>query len=209
MSKNQHSRYVKRVRILRYLLPCLLTFVLCLVFFWPQISFYWKAPLVKSAKEKLILPEITDNRLMTPEYSSVDDEGRPYMIGADWAIQQEGYSMELESPKGSITMGNNETFSLKAKDGLYNHGEKTLHLEGDVTLTSDQGQSLVTEDVMVDLESKDISSNTPVSGNSFAGKLKAQKGFETSTADGKKRLVLKGKSSVTINPGLLKKDKIR
>src|SRR5690606_18631202 len=105
---------------LRIALPLVLAIILCVIFFWPMVSEHLeKTDTQASGKKKIDLSHITDNRLVTPSYSAVDDKGNPYSVNAEWANQLDKNTIELNAPRGEITLENQEKISVTGESGLY------------------------------------------------------------------------------------------
>lgn len=204
--QQSHQLYLKIMRGLRIVLPLVLAFILCVIFFWPMISEQWENRKdTTTQKTKLDIANITDNRLKSPSYNAVDEKGNPYSVNANWANQLDKNTVELDSPQGKITLDNEETISVKGESGLYHHDERQLHISGPVTLDSDHDQHLEGHNVKVDLKTKTMTTDDKVEGMIMGGKVSAKKGMHIQSSEGKKTITLKGRSHVTLNPQQIEK----
>ncbi|HUX80353.1 MAG TPA: LPS export ABC transporter periplasmic protein LptC [Alphaproteobacteria bacterium] len=198
-----YSRYVSLMKIV---LPVGILLSVGFAFGWPY--------LLSLGKEEIVLvdtsqPEIKENRMVRPHYLSTDSKGQPFHVNADWAKEQSDNLANLVNPEGSMTMGDGQTFNVKAKEGRYNKETKVLNLKGGVKLTSTAGYLVTTEQANVTIDDKTIEGNSYIEGEGPTGKIKGAKGFKIvdSGDNGKKIITLKGHSQVVIKASGMKKHK--
>jgi lipopolysaccharide export system protein LptC len=141
-------------------------------------------------------PTVTLNNF---KYSSVDDKNRPYTITAPSASQPQGNdknTITLVKPKADITLENNGWMAVTAQNGLYHRDADLVDLNGDVTLTHDNGMSFHSASAQVDLKAKIAAGSDPVQGQNKNWAITAQ-GFRVLN-DGD-LIIFEGRSHLTLN----------
>jgi len=198
------KRYSSYVNAMKIILPTGIVLSICLCVGWPYLQ--------SLDKEEITLidpahPEIQENRMVQPHYTSTDNKGQPYHVNAEWAKQRTEILADLVSPHGSITTEEGQLLDLKAKNGLYNSKRKILGLEGDVILITSDGYSAKTQKAQITLDTKTIEGNTYFEGQGPAGSMWSQDGFMIKNPPQGQVLTLKGRSRVVITKSALQKDK--
>jgi lipopolysaccharide export system protein LptC len=136
--------------------------------------------------------EITDAR-----YRGVDDQNRPYTLTATTARQDGPATVRLTSPVGDISMQNGTWVSMKARFGTFVQHTNLLDLWKNVVLYRDDGTTLYTQNMSMDLHNGVATGSQPVHAEGPFGTLDAQ-GFALTDRGaviqftGPARLVLNG-----------------
>jgi lipopolysaccharide export system protein LptC len=156
------------------LLPALALALLAAVVFWPEIE--GNEDRSRVSFRRTIQPRAEALRVVNPRYQGVDELNRPFTITAR-AGQQEGAAeiLNLEEPRGDITMGDGAWIYVQARTGRYDKPAGRLDLAGDVTIYHDNGTMLRTEQARVEMEAGTAEGDAPVA---------VQGGFGTLTAEG-------------------------
>lgn len=192
------GRYSLFVGIMKFLLPTLAAGLIVLVALWSQFNLgetRFRIGVVE------VEPGTYDSLSMTnPRYEGIDRQGRPFSITADAATQadREAEAVRLAHPKADVTLDDGTWVAVTAEEGLYRRAQERLELGGQVNLFHDRGFELHGSDVRVDLERRTVESGAPVQGHGPYGELDAE-GFRV--MDSGDRILLLGRSSVTIHPG--------
>lgn len=184
----------RHVKFARIVLPSVAALLLIGTVIWAQLS-----PQT-DVKETTVLTNV-QNKLETARFTSVDDQGRPFVIEADQVVQQNPSTMTatLAQPKGEVTLEKGDVLSVQAKEGVYDHPNQRLRLKGDVVMDRNQTMTFKTSEMNVDLKDKSAEGHTPVTGSGKDGSaLEAQgvaigPGGKTITFQGPARLTLPAK----------------
>lgn len=150
--------------------------------------------------KKLDMKDV-QNTLETARFSSVDKDGQPFVIEADKVLQQDPRTMTatLSAPKGELSQKDGGKISIKAADGIYQHNEQKLHLDGNVVVQRDSNLTLTTDTLDVDLNQNSARSDKPVSAISTNGdRLDAQNGLDMRNSG--QLLIFKGPATLTLQP---------
>lgn len=159
------------VALAKRLLPLVAVGLLALVALWPEFSSQLKQGRF-SYHVGTSAPEggaLTDAR-----YRGVDQQGRPFTVTAAVARQVSPGRTDLTDPKGDITLGSDGWMMVQARKGVYMQESSRLDLSGDVTLYRDDGTTLTTDAVAVDLRAGAASSGGQVHVEGPFGTLDAQ-----------------------------------
>ncbi|HEY1507262.1 MAG TPA: LPS export ABC transporter periplasmic protein LptC [Stellaceae bacterium] len=166
-----HSRFVQRSK---WILPSLALSLLLLVATWPQL---------KSAIDHLhfTLPRIDlsdarNLRMVTPRYSGIDRQNRPYVLTASTATQASGSDdiISLDAPQADMITNGGNWVEVTSYTGTYQPQPQLLDLYGDVELYQDRGNEFHTDSARVDMTNGTAKSDQPVNGQGPFGHVTAQ-----------------------------------
>ena len=151
-----------------------------------DVSFILDKKKVENAPERM--------RVEAARYVGADDKGQPFQISAQSAIQHSsdtpvvdirGMFARLNMSQGPLIIG--------ANHGRYNLDTHNLAIDGPVRVVGPDGERLATRDVQVNLKTRQLESDGPVSGQLRlgrfeAGQLRADLGERKFVLDGGARL---------------------
>jgi lipopolysaccharide export system protein LptC len=151
-----------------------------------EISFTLAKDKVEKAPERM--------RVSKAEYRGEDDKGRPFRLSAGGAVQSTSASpiVALTDLAAQITLDGGLT-SLAAPKANYDMDKDRIDVPGPLTLRSADGYQLDTANVGIDLKTRRMSSNAPVTGTTRlgtfnAGRMRADLDARTVTLEGRARL---------------------
>lgn len=117
------------------------------------------------------------SRMQGATYHGRDQQGQPYTVTAQSAVQKDADNVALTAPQGDITLKSGAWLMLKSANGDYHQKSDKLDLSGGVTLYRNDGVIVTTKQASVDLHAGDASSTNPVQVTGPFGTLSAQNGF--------------------------------
>jgi lipopolysaccharide export system protein LptC len=175
------------------------------------LAYLLLSPLSKNKEMSFLLDkkkvEVAHERLKTQsaQYRGVDDQGRPFTVVADRAVQPtsasplvnvNGMAAQLQMKDGPAT--------VKADQGQYNIDKQQMQVDGPVHVVAANGYKLETRDVNVDLNTHKVTGNHGVEGMTNVGTFSA----DNMAADIRNRsVVLTGRAHLHIPQGGLRKMK--
>ena len=124
--------------------------------------------------------EIANDRTMVrPRLMGTDDNGSPFTVNADTAVQDGPGTMRirLNKVRAQITMPDGLWVQLEAQQGLVNSEKQELDLTGGIRLTADGGYEAHTTTAHFDLAQGTVTGRNPVAGRGPYGTYRAR-GFE-------------------------------
>jgi lipopolysaccharide export system protein LptC len=171
----RYSQFVARAKLT---MPVAAGAIILLVGAWPTLM---------SGVDKLVthLPHIDlnlirDLRMVSPRYTGLDKNGRPFTITAD-AAREQGVNtgtaeslIALDGPKADILTREGAWIVASGKTGIYQPDTHLLDLSGDVVLFHDKGYRLKTATARVDLEAGSAEGHEPVTGDGPSATLKGE-----------------------------------
>jgi lipopolysaccharide export system protein LptC len=163
-----HDYFVKFMKIA---LPAGIGVLLAYMFLSPlgrdrEMSFLLDKKKVDTAKERM--------RVQSAQYRGVDNEGRPFTIDAQRAVQAKSSDPEVHiSGMGARIQLDEGPATLKADEGRYNLDKQTMDVLGPILFTAADGYRLETSDVKVDMNSKSLASGAGVEGRMPLGRFTA------------------------------------
>ncbi|WP_298285428.1 LPS export ABC transporter periplasmic protein LptC [Acidocella sp.] len=118
------------------------------------------------------------SKLLGATYHGTDQQGNPFTITADTAIQSQTNLVTLTNPEADISLKSGTWLMLKAQSGLYHQDTDQLELSGTVTLYRNDGTTMTTSAAALDLRDGTAQGSAPVQAQGPFGTLSAQNGFQ-------------------------------
>ena len=159
------------IRVMKLALPVLIGVLMAYLALAPlsknrELSFILDKNKVEVAKERM--------RVQAALYKGQDNEGRPFFIRANSAVQETsrdpivkvlGMSAQILMDEGPAT--------IEADRGRYNLETERVYVIGPILLTAADGYRLETRDVAVDLNARRLESQGEVDGRMPLGRFSA------------------------------------
>jgi lipopolysaccharide export system protein LptC len=147
-STTAHVYWARRV------LPLLALLVVIALVVWPLLQKKTTAVLEQVPQNK-VAPNQPEPALtvIKPEFKGVDNQQRPYHIVAE-KIQQgidTTQPVTLEHPKANLQLSADTYLNLTANNAIFDRTKNTLQLDGQVTLINQDGYTLTTQNMAIDL----------------------------------------------------------
>jgi len=143
------SRRSVTIRLTKWLLPAAALALLTVIAIWPELD---RATERARISFRRIAAEIEGATMVEPRYRSVDERSRPYTITAEKARQANQDRIDLTAPKADITMEDGQWLMLQSRKGVYIQSASQLDLSDNVILYRDDGTTMTTATVSVDLK---------------------------------------------------------
>lgn len=139
------------------------------------------------------------SKLLGAKYHGTDQQGQPFTITADSAIELGPNHVTLDAPMGDITLKSGAWLMLKSASGVYHPQTGTLQLNGAVTLYRNDGTILTTPDMVVDMRAGTAGTNSPTQVQGPFGTLSARNGF--ALTDRGAAVTFKGPATLVLTQG--------
>ncbi|MGB1547287.1 MAG: LPS export ABC transporter periplasmic protein LptC [Alphaproteobacteria bacterium] len=195
-----HARRYRYVRVLKLLLPAIAAALVVLVAFWPQLRD--RTGEFRLHFTSLGSQEAETVQMINPRFLGIDALDRHYTITAGRATQLDDSRVNLENPKGDMTLEDGTWIALSANTGIYHKEQQVLDLAGGVNLYHDSGYEFHTEQASIDFQQGTAAGDTATTGQGPIGHIEAE-GFRVFDRGdrvlftGKARLVLYGDEQVS------------
>lgn len=143
-----------------------------------------------------------DLRMANPRFAGIDDEGKPFEVQAEWAVQAPGEKevIGLEKPRAVQGEGDDVTV-VTAETGVYQSEENILELTDNVTLEHTIGKDVYvfrSPAATVSISDEVVTSDAGVGGESIDGGALTADRMRAYNAEG--RVVFEGNVSMRIYP---------
>lgn len=194
--------YSRLVSFLKVVLPASAVGLAVLFFVWPYLSpsehNFRVRPIKVSASD------LENLNVAGARFVGLDGDNQPFTLMADQAVQAnaEGNAMELDAPKGDITLRDGTWLSINSTHGTFHRKENELVLTGDVSLFQDSGYEVHTDRATIDLKHGEANGDRPVQGQGPGIQLEGD-GFQIFDRGG--RIVITGKSRLVVLPSSMPK----
>lgn len=172
----QTERYSRFVTIMRRALPLAAAALLAAVLVYALQPRQESSQRVAMTFQRLGIVN-DDLAMMKPRLTGTDDEGDPYVVTADEAIQdkQDSKRATLRDVQGDVTLKDGSWISTLAPGGLLDARNRRLTLVGAIAVYSDSGYELHTTAANVDMHSAVINGNRTVYGQGPLGIFRADR----------------------------------
>lgn len=164
----KHTRGVSLVKRLLVAAALLLTVALIA---WPLLN-----PVEKHLKlsfTQMTEAESGKPHMLNPKFQGVDDHGQPYTVYAESATQEAKDKVTVKIITGDITLKNNGWVHFSSRDGIIKVKKGWASLSGDVNVSSNDGYTMRTEHVEMELKAGTASGQSPVTIEGPLGVLEA------------------------------------
>jgi lipopolysaccharide export system protein LptC len=181
----------KLMSVLKIALPALIGLLLAYLATAPltrsqEISFILDKNKVEVASERM--------RVQSAQYRGQDDEGRPFVLSADSAVQASSRDplVQVSGMRANLQLEDGPA-AIAANRGNYNLETEQVGVDGQILVTGPDNYRMTTRDVTVDLNSKQLRSKGSVEGTMplgdfSASSLQADLGQRTVVLEGNVRL---------------------
>lgn len=155
------NRHSGKVRFLRVALPLTGIFILFVVIG----AYWWSLPSTPSVSMQSAGIENGKMVMKNPELNGVDQQQRPYTLVAREAIQDPTVpnEVELNNIDATVPMEDGLFARILAGKGFYDSKAKTLKLDQDVDIKTDDGMKMTLKDADIDMEAGNLQTASPVS----------------------------------------------
>ena len=186
----------KLIRTLKLALPALIGVVLAFLFFSPleekpAVSFLLDKNKVDSAEERL--------KVSAAQYRGQDDQGRPFVINAQGALQANSQTqvVEINGLSAQILLDNGPA-GFRANRARYYMSNDQVDVVGPILFTAADGYRMGTRDVTVNMRNRTLASRGPVEGQMPLGRFSANQ-LRVNLPD--RTVVLEGRARLHIEQG--------
>jgi lipopolysaccharide export system protein LptC len=159
------------ITLTKWVLPACALALLTIVAIWPELD---RATDQARMSFRRLTAEVEGGRLVNARYRGVDEKDRPYTVTAATARQVDPNRIDMTMPKADIEMENGSWLMLQSRLGSYRQATQQLELWQDVTLYRDDGTTLTTAAVSIDLKNGVAASGEPTHVEGPFGVLDAQ-----------------------------------
>jgi lipopolysaccharide export system protein LptC len=171
----RYSRLVARAKLT---MPLTAGAIILLVGAWPTLMAGFDRFVTHLPRLDASL--IRDLRMLSPRYTGLDKDGRPFTITAD-AAREQGVNtgtaeslVALDGPKADILTKEGAWIVASGRTGIYQPQSHYLDLSGDVVMLHDKGYRLNTATARVDLDAGAAEGHDPVTGGGPSATLKGE-----------------------------------
>lgn len=171
-SQDKEFAKTRQIGVLKLVLPITTAIVAVIVLIW--ITFGDKAMDIAPSPSQAV-EAIMSDQVTKPSFTTQDREGRPYTLLSDKASrhpEREDWVI-LTNPSGDVRLENGRWLALQALEGVVNQETQILDLTKDVQLFDDQGYTLQTADMHIDIEKQNIHTKSAVTGHGPAGQMQS------------------------------------
>lgn len=170
------ERYSRFVTIMKRALPLAATALVAAVLIYALQPRQERSAHVAMTFQRLGIVN-DDLAMLKPRLTGADDQGDPYLVTADEAIQDKSNSKRaaLRNVQGDVTLKDGTWISTVAPRGLLDAKSGHLTLMGPIAVYSDGGYEMHTTEAFVDMRLGTIVGNRAVNGQGPFGVFRADR----------------------------------
>ena len=189
------DRHSGKVRFLRVAFPLAGVFILSVVIG----AYWWSLPSAPSVSVQSAGIENGKMVMKNPKLAGVDDKQRPYTLIAREAIQDPAVpnEVELTDIDAKVPMEEGIFAKILAGKGFYDSKAKTLKLDKNVDIRTDDGMSMTLTDADVDMDAGNLLTSNPVSILTEQAKISAD---SLSVENNGEKVVFENRVRMTLYP---------
>jgi lipopolysaccharide export system protein LptC len=175
-SVRQTERYSRFVSIMKRALPLAAAALLAAVLVYALQPRQEKSQRVAMSFQRLGIVN-DDLAMMKPRLTGMDDEGDPYTVTADEAIQDRADAKRatLKTVQADVSLKGGSWIDTLAPSGILDARHRLLALKGGIAVYSDSGYELHTIAADVDMHKAIISGDHPITGQGPFGTFRADR----------------------------------
>jgi len=155
----------------KFILPMIGLALLATIALWPELD---RANNAARIALRQLAGEVDGGQVIDAHYHGVDDQGRPYTLTAATATQDGPAKFNLTQPYGDMSLQNGTWVSMKSQIGVFIEHTNLLDMWKDVVLYRDDGTTLYTQSMSMDLKNGAAAGSQPVHAEGPFGTLDAQ-----------------------------------
>lgn len=199
----RYSRFVHSTKFMLGIVALLLTL---LILFYPV--FKKQAGGVRISLTSTTEKPVQATTMTNARFHGLDKDNQLYTVTAKQVTEVSEDQINLVEPSGEIFLKTTQRLSVKANTGVFSKKNRMLKLKGAIKLYNDEGYTLTTETMSVDIANNSAATSTEVFGNGPLGTLKAYGGAMADSEN--QQIVFQGPVFVTLimdgNPTTLPKE---
>ena len=138
-----------------------------------------------------------DLTMIRPRLTGVDDDGRPFVVTAETAVQEQGAErIRLDDVRAELTLANGSPLLFTAAEGVLDRATSQLDIYGGIEVSAPDGYIARTATARADLRTGLVLGNSPVTAEGKMGTLRAERfSFDKNT----QQLLFLGDVNMLIN----------
>jgi lipopolysaccharide export system protein LptC len=154
----------------KFVLPVIALALLATIALWPELD---RATNAARVALRRLAGEVDGAEVIDARYHGVDEQGRPYTLTAATAKQQGPEKFSMTDPVGDMTLQNGTWLQIRSKLGVFIQHANLLDMWKDVVLYRDDGATMYTQSMSMDLKSGAAAGSQPVHAEGPFGTLDA------------------------------------
>jgi LPS export ABC transporter protein LptC len=166
------------VGILKLGLPLITIFIIAAIILWPILKNFTEPSSAANIDQILKNNPKLENKVINPKLNALDKRGRPFLIQADSALQNDLLCTVFTHPNGHMQLKDGTLVTFKGDKGHYQKESNTFKILGHVTLTTNKGAQLSTTSAYFDFNENQAEGHDPIEGIGDNGEYIQAQGFK-------------------------------
>lgn len=166
------------VGILKLGLPLVTIFIVVTIILWPSLKNFTQPSSTVTIDQVLKNNPKLENKVINPKLNALDKTGRPFLIQADSALQNDPLCTIFIRPNGHMRLKDGSLVTFKGDKGHYHKGSNVFKILGHVILTTDKGTHLRTTSAYFNFNENQAEGHDPIEGIGDNGETIKAQGFK-------------------------------
>ncbi|MBL0941613.1 MAG: LPS export ABC transporter periplasmic protein LptC [Alphaproteobacteria bacterium] len=176
---NRHGHQPRsHVGILKLGLPLITIFIVASIILWPSLKTFTQPSSTATIEQVLKNNPKLENKVINPKLNALDKTGRPFLIQADSALQNDSLYTVFIHPNGHMQLKDGTLVTFKGDKGHYYKESNIFKIVGHVILTTDKGAQLRTTSADFNFNENQAEGHEPIAGIGDNGESIHAQGFK-------------------------------
>lgn len=201
--KRPLARYTRFVHSTKMLMAVVAALLVALILFYPL--FKSQDGGVRIALTGTSEKPVSSTNMTNARFHGLDKDNQLYTVNVKKVEEISEEQINLQEPSGEILLKSKQHVYARADTGVFNKKTRILKLKGAIKLSIDDGYTLKTELMSVDIDHNTAATSMEVFGDGPMGTLKAYGGAMADTEN--QQIVFQGPVFMTLNMDAKEKTK--
>ncbi len=189
------GRYTRFVHSTKVMMAAIAALLIALILFYPL--FKSQDGGVRIALTGTSEKPVSSTNMTNARFHGLDKENQLYTVNVKKVEEVSEERINLTEPSGEILLKSTQRMYVRADTGVFNKKTRMLELKGAIRLNDDDGYTLTTQQMSVDINHNTAATSLEVFGDGPMGTLKAYGGAMADSEN--QQIVFQGPVFVTLN----------
>lgn len=199
-SRTNMTAAVPLMKRLKVILPACIVLTMAGVVMWPKMVELFETKSKAQTMDRILKKNPTlANKVINPKLDSLDQNGRPFSVEAEFATHVTEQRTDFTNPSGNMKLEDGSTLFFESKTGVYMKEQAVMELHGEVHFRTDKGYDLKTSYMKILPKENRATGDQVVKGRGPSGETIEAEGFRVT--DKGDQIDFTGKTKISLTSG--------